>query len=585
MAIYRGPGGSGDATDDAANAAALIISKVADATAAADAANNSASDAASSATAAAASATASANSATNSASSAASIASLIPSQTGNSGKFLKTNGTATSWGTVDVLPTQTGNSGKYLTTDGSSTSWSSVSAAAATYDSRGSVFGRTDTGTYSPPSTITNGTNGYWFYNPDAYSIYSDLGGDYNGPGAPGDINTAVGNGTIQVGMNLILTCTRISTGLQEPVDMGTIASITTGGSGAVTITGSNSINWSLYATSGVWFGDKLIVYQLALGGLIAENVTFGHNAGQGITTGGENVLLGDSAGNNVGSGRNNVVIGNSATASAQNVSNEVTLGNSSHTKTRLFGALALGGSSVGTSGQVLTSNGSSSAPSWSTANSGTVTSVTLTVPTGLSVSGSPITTTGTLAVTFASGYSIPTDTKQTNWDTAYGWGNHASAGYLTSATAASTYAPLTGTGTSGTWGISVTGNAGTVTNGLYSTGSYSNPTWLTSVSGSIISGNISGNAANVTGTVAVLNGGTGATTASGARTNLGLVIGTDVPSPTGSGASGTWGISISGNAATVTNGLYSTGSYSDPSWLTTLASTKITGTINGGTY
>lgn len=31
------------------------------------------------------------------------------------------------------------------------------------------------------------------------------------------------------------------------------------------------------------------------------------------------------------------------------------------------------------------------------------------------------------------------------NWDTAFGWGNHASAGYLTSATAASTYVPYTG--------------------------------------------------------------------------------------------------------------------------------------------
>ena len=54
------------------------------------------------------------------------------------------------------------------------------------------------------------------------------------------------------------------------------------------------------------------------------------------------------------------------------------------------------------------------------TANTGTVTSVGLSVPTGLSVSGTPITTSGTLAVTFASGYSIPTTAKQTNWDSAY---------------------------------------------------------------------------------------------------------------------------------------------------------------------
>ena len=51
------------------------------------------------------------------------------------------------------------------------------------------------------------------------------------------------------------------------------------------------------------------------------------------------------------------------------------------------------------------------------TANKGTVTSVALTLPTGLTCATKTITASGTFAVTFASGYSIPTTTKQTAWD------------------------------------------------------------------------------------------------------------------------------------------------------------------------
>ena len=53
-------------------------------------------------------------------------------------------------------------------------------------------------------------------------------------------------------------------------------------------------------------------------------------------------------------------------------------------------------------------------------AGTGTVTSVAMSVPTGLTVTGSPITTSGTLALSYTAGYAIPTTAKQTEWDTAY---------------------------------------------------------------------------------------------------------------------------------------------------------------------
>ena len=52
--------------------------------------------------------------------------SQLPSQTGQSGKFLTTDGTDASWANVDALPSQTGQSGKFLTTDGSAASWADI---------------------------------------------------------------------------------------------------------------------------------------------------------------------------------------------------------------------------------------------------------------------------------------------------------------------------------------------------------------------------------------------------------------------------------------------------------------------------
>lgn len=169
---------------------------------------------------------------------------------------------------------------------------------------------------------------------------------------------------------------------------------------------------------------------------------------------------------------------------------------------------------------------------------------------------------------------------------------------------------PITSSGTitmDGTLGVPNGGTGRvTFTSGYLKADATTAFTTVSNIPGTDISGNISGNASSITSVLPISLGGTNSTTASDARTSLGLgAVATenivpiakggtgsttasdartafDVPTKAGSGATGTWGISISGNASTVTNGIYTSSTYSDPSWLTSLAGSKVSGNISG---
>jgi hypothetical protein len=79
-----------------------------------------------------------------------------------------------------------------------------------------------------------------------------------------------------------------------------------------------------------------------------------------------------------------------------------------------------------------------------------------------------------------------------------------------------------------------------------------------------------------IAGILPLHHGGTGATTAVGALAVLG-----GVPY-SGIGATGIWALDINGNANTVTNGVYNTGAYADPAWLTSLDPAKVVSTWAG---
>ena len=128
-----------------------------------------------------------------------------------------------------------------------------------------------------------------------------------------------------------------------------------------------------------------------------------------------------------------------------------------------ITGRLYDSANSAGLSGYVLQSTGGATA--WVATSSlgigggGTVTSVNLSVPTGLSVSGGPITNSGTLALSLTGGYIIPLTASTSEWVRAYA-----------SSSALSASAPLSYNGALGVFSIQ---QANAIQNGYLTSGDW----------------------------------------------------------------------------------------------------------------
>jgi hypothetical protein len=303
---------------------------------------------------------------------------LAPSQTGNTGKYLTTDGTDTSWsvnplGTVTSVAANGGTgisvSGSPITTSGTLTITNTAPDQTVAI---ASGTGISVTGTY-PSFTVTNTS--------------PSLGGDVVGPASATDnaiarFDTTTGkllqNSVVTVsdagaatGFTTLAASTSVTTPIVQASNSGGLALKNSGGTTQMSV--------------GAGGGDNMSIN-------VSTNLN-GTNAQIDISpTGTGHVHIKPT-------GVNSVEIAPTFVGEMDNITiGSITPAAGSFTNLSVTGTTSFDGSQ-GTSGQVLTSAGTGATPTWTTPTTGTVTSVSGTgTVSGISLSGT-VTTTGSLTL------------------------------------------------------------------------------------------------------------------------------------------------------------------------------------------
>ena len=331
-----------------------------------------------------------------------------------------TNGGGTSQSVLDTLaslqtqitnliPSQTGNSGKYLTTNGTALSWASIAGGGLSYQ------GTWNASTNTPTLASSTGVSGYYYIVATAGSTNLDGITDwqigdwllFNGTvwqkidqsnlvtSVAGRTGAVTLSNTDISGLGTMSTQNASSVAITGGTINGTTIGATTATTGAfTTVTASTSLTTpTVQATNsgGLSLKNSAGTTQLSMGGgggdnlslLVSTNIN-GTNAQIDISpTGTGHVHIKPTGSGSIEVAPTNVGTINNMTIGA------TTPKNGSFIDLSVTGTTSFDGSQ-GTAGQVLTSAGTGATPTWTTPTTGTVTSVTGTSPVASSGGATP---------------------------------------------------------------------------------------------------------------------------------------------------------------------------------------------------